>query len=64
MKQYENNCVGCPPEKGCLGDSCPYRHELHLICDKCEGDVDELYRYDGQELCQDCLLDLIPTVEV
>lgn len=54
MKKYENECVGCPPEMGCLGSSCPNRNVLHLICNKC-GDETQLYEYDGEELCIDCI---------
>lgn len=31
MVTYENECVGCPPEKGCLGSTCPYRKVKHYI---------------------------------
>lgn len=57
MVKYENECVGCPPEIGCLGDSCPNRNVMHLYCDKCKDDCEELYDYDGEELCEECLLD-------
>ncbi len=57
MVKYENECVCCPPEMGCLGDSCPNRNVMHLYCDKCKDDVEVLYDYDGEELCEECLLD-------
>ena len=57
MIKYENECVGCPPEMGCLGNSCPYKNVKHLYCDKCGEDVEELYIVDSDELCKDCLLD-------
>ena len=57
MVKYENECVGCPPEMGCLGDSCPNRNVMHLYCDKFQDDVEVLYDYDGEELCEECLLD-------
>ena len=57
MIKYENECVGCPPEMGCLGNSCRYKNVKHLYCDKCGEDVEELYIVDGDELCKDCLLD-------
>ena len=59
MRKYENDCVGCPPEMGCLGSSCSNRNALHIYCDKChiEVDFDGLYEYDGDELCEDCLKD-------
>ena len=57
MIKYENECVGCPPEMGCLGDSCPNTNVKHLYCDKCKNDCEELYDYNGEELCEECLLD-------
>ena len=30
MIKYENECVGCPPERGCLGSSCPYMNVPRL----------------------------------
>lgn len=54
MKVYKNECVRCPREMGCLGDSCSNRNVPHLVCDKCEEET-QLYHYDGQELCIDCI---------
>ena len=54
MIEYEDECVGCPPEMGCLGDSCPNRNVPHIYCDKCGEEYEELYRYDGKELCENC----------
>ena len=53
----ENECVGCPPNMGCLGDSCPNRNVAHYRCDKCDAEVDpeDLYDVDGVDLCEDCL---------
>lgn len=59
MIVYEDECVGCPPEMGCLGMGCPNRNVKHLYCDKCGGDCEELYVYDNYELCEDCLLDTV-----
>lgn len=61
MIKYENECVGCPPEMGCMGDSCPYRNVPVYYCDECgEEIVDnpgyaEYYTTDGADhLCKDC----------
>lgn len=60
MIQYEDECVGCPAELGCLGDSCKYKNVPHYFCDEC-GDEEELYYYDGRELCLHCIeRDLTP----
>ena len=62
MTKYENECVGCPPEMGCLGNSCPNRNVKHLYCDKCGEDCEELYLYDKEELCEDCLKKQFKTI--
>ena len=56
MIKYEDECVGCPPEIGCVGNACGYRNVKHLYCDKCGEDCEELYidDYDNQ-VCEDCL---------
>lgn len=62
MKKIENECVGCPPEIGCFGESCPNRNVPHYYCDKCKEETD-LYYYDGQELCIDCIKEILERVE-
>ena len=59
MIKIENHCVGCPPERGCLGFACPYRNvEVHY-CDHCEDELgDEFYVVDGEEVCESCLKDM------
>lgn len=64
MLKFESECVDCPSEISCLGNSCPKRNILHLICDCCYEDAEELYEYDGEQLCEDCLLDAVPKVEI
>ena len=55
MTEYEDCCVGCPKEMGCLGDSCPNKNVPVLICDICGCEVDELWEHDGKEYCFECL---------
>ena len=57
MVCYENECVGCPPERGCLGDACPNRNVPRYYCDKCGDECwpEELYSYDDEMWCRDCL---------
>ena len=58
MIKYENECCGCATESyPCLGSSCPNRKVPHLLCDRCGEDVEELYKVDGEELCEECLKD-------
>lgn len=56
MIKYEDECVGCPPELGCIGTPCPYRDVAHYYCDSCGEEVDDLYKYDGLEMCAYCVL--------
>lgn len=55
MITYENECVGCPSEMGCLGGACPHQNVPHYYCDICNDEVDELYEVDGDDCCEDCL---------
>ena len=53
MIKYENECVGCP--QGCI--HCGRDKTQHLYCDRCGEDSEELFIFDGEELCEECLLD-------
>ena len=63
MITYEDECVGCPTEMGCMGSTCPNRNVKHLYCDKCKDDVEKLYKYDGEEICEECLLKEFEVIE-
>lgn len=54
MKKYINECVGCPPERGCLGTSCPKRRRIVYICDRCGAEIDESRRGRVFEFCSAC----------
>lgn len=60
MIKTSDECVDCGLP--CLGYLCPNRHIRHLICDKCGDEVDKLYILDGEELCEDCLLEQFETI--
>ena len=62
MIKYKDECIGCPPEKGCLGNSCPNIHIPYHICDDCGEEDESIYEYEGQELCLSCLLDKLDKV--
>ena len=64
MIEYENQCVGCPPEMGCLGSSCPNRRVPIMTCDKCGEQVDALYWHDGAQYCADCVLTELERVKL
>lgn len=52
MQKIENDCVDCGLP--CLGDACRYRNVTHYYCDEC-GEEKQLYNFDGEELCIDCI---------
>lgn len=64
MINYENHCVYCPKELGCLGNACPNRNVPVKVCDKCKNEVGTLYDYDGEQLCKDCVPDKETAVEI
>ena len=58
MRYYEDECVGCPPELGCMGSACPNRNVEHIVCDECGDELgcdDEVTTaMDGKEYCAGC----------
>lgn len=40
----------------CLGNRFPNINVKHLYCDDCKEEVEELYDFDGVQLCKECLL--------
>lgn len=65
MVKYENECCGCATESyPCMGSACPNRNVPHFYCDKCGEDVEELYKVDGKELCEHCLLEKFEKVKL
>ena len=52
MKKIETRCNGCPE---CVG--CGRKHEewSYYECDRC-GSLEQLYIYEGEEICAECLL--------
>lgn len=64
MIRTENDCCDCAvPAYPCLGDSCPLRHQKHYYCDSRGDEVENLYRLDGMELCETCVLERLEVVE-
>lgn len=54
--RYENQCVDCPPEIGCLGPHCPKREVEIYVCDRCGAEAEELFISDSYEdICWSCL---------
>lgn len=61
MKILESDCVDCGLP--CLHKACPHYEVTRYICDNCKDDVYELYHFEGQELCVDCVLEQLEKVE-
>lgn len=54
MRKYENECVGCPTEMGCIGSLCPNINVPRDYCDLC-GYEGAIYRIDSEDYCEDCI---------
>ena len=54
MIKYRNECCYCHTE----GDPCNGRHKrvAHYYCDKCKNEWEHIYRFDGMELCENCVI--------
>ncbi|MBO5969146.1 MAG: hypothetical protein J6S14_11695 [Clostridia bacterium] len=58
MIRYEDHCCECAaPGYPCLGSSCPNRNVPVYYCDKCGDEMEEVYKVDGEDLCEECLKD-------
>lgn len=68
MVMIENECNGCATENyPCIGDACPNRNVKHYYCDgECgeEFPPSELYDFDGDMLCGECLLKKFEKVRI
>ncbi len=60
MKEIFNECVGC--DRPCMGNHCPNRNVVRHFCDQCNEETD-LYYYEGEELCIDCIVSRLEKVE-
>lgn len=57
----ENECVDCGLP--CIFESCKYFRVTRLYCDECGDEQEDLYHFDGQELCIDCIEKRLERVE-
>lgn len=63
MIRVENLCSGCDiHEMPCMGSACPYYEMVFYECDDCESQED-LYYFDGYELCLKCILKRLDIVK-
>ena len=61
MIRLESDCVDCGLP--CLYETCPHYQVVVYECDCCGEEVDNLYYFDGQELCIDCIEHRLERVE-
>lgn len=57
----ESDCCDCGLP--CIGTSCKYFKIVRFICDDCKDEVNELYHFDNEELCVDCIVNRLERVE-
>ena len=63
MVTREDRCVGCTGGLyGCV--YCTLKNSIVLTCDCCSEEVDKLYWFDGQQYCEDCVLENLEQVYV
>lgn len=62
IRKIEDQCIGCPPDIGCLGESCKYKNVECFYCDIC-GDQTTLYEFDNREVCIECIKKLLPRID-
>ena len=71
MKQYkinevvywvviESNCYDCGFP--CIYEACRYYKVVRYYCDRC-GQEEDLYYWDSEQLCADCILQQLERVE-
>lgn len=66
MIRYENQCCDCNAALyPCIGEMCSRRHVKIYECDDCGEEVEarELYDFDGEQLCIDCIRGRLEVVE-
>lgn len=64
MIKVVDECVRACPERMC-NSSCPNLNVKHYYCDCCgeECDPEDLYDFDGDMLCAECLLGNFQTIK-
>ena len=60
MKITTSDCVDC--DLPCIQESCRYYKVDRYLCDECNEET-ELYYFDNQELCAECVLNRLEKIE-
>lgn len=67
MREVTTECVDCTSiGLPCIGDSCTFKHVTRFYCDRCKEEFEpkELYKYEGEEVCAECILKDFERIEV
>lgn len=65
MVRFENDCCGCAvPGYPCIGEACDFWNVMHLYCDSCPQEVEDLYKVDDLWICFSCLCKIADKAEV
>jgi hypothetical protein len=60
VRKRENECCDCAsPGYPCRGASCPNLDVLHVYCDKCGKEDEDMYCYCDADYCLSCLLKIL-----
>lgn len=59
MIEIRVDCVGC---ETCT-PGCAMKSYKAKVCDICEREVERLYWYDGDQVCEDCILSDLQEVD-
>lgn len=62
MIKSESDCLNCGLP--CKHELCPHYRAKRLQYDKCKDEVDKLYKYGEEELCEDYLVKEFEVVEL
>jgi len=62
---YSDDCCDCAAPGYPCNDSCRLKNNPHFFCDICGDEVesDELFWYEGQQLCKYCVINELEVVE-
>lgn len=60
MIEERNDCVGCDGLPCVPG--CSRGHYIALVSDWCGKESEALFEWEGEQICEDCLLDEIPHI--
>lgn len=64
MLVIRNECCNCAsPGYPCMEASCFLRRYPVFICDKCNEEVETLYKLNDLQLCDECVLEELEVVD-